>query len=145
MHYRAIPNTLHYHQFGGGGGGIDKYYRGSRYLQAGGGVITDMFRHLLPIVSERLAPYLGERFAEAKSGMEQELTSGASMGRALKQGLKRAWNTTKSDVKRKLRGGGAHKKRLIARHLSDLPKTPQRRIATPKKKDYFFKHVVHTA
>ena len=137
MYVRAVPPTIHYSQIGGGT--RDKYYQGARYISSGGGAITDFLKHIIPIIASRAAPYVGDRFSEAKREAKEALESGSSMGKALKRGLSRAWSTTKSDVSRKLRGGGrkTHKKRHINRNVSDVLRRAHKRPNTIKKKDFF--------
>ena len=97
-----------------GQGGIKRFY-GPIYHQTGAGFFGDIFRHLIPIVTTKVLPYVGKKLFSAGQEVATDLKSGTSLGKALKKSAKRTLEQGKTDVLRKLSGKGRHKKKARRR------------------------------
>ena len=93
------------------GGASDRFYQGPVYNQSGAGIFGDLFRRVLPIVSEKVTPYIKKQLLETGRDIVGDIKHGSSLGKAVKQGLKRAYTRSKADVVSKLTGKGYKKRR----------------------------------
>ena len=112
-------------------GGDIRFFRGSRRVQSGGGPILNFAKGLIPIVAERIAPYIGKRLKQVKDTFQEQMSAGAPLKSALKTSVKRAWTSSKDDLMRKLKGGGAQKGGGKSKK-----KTKKRRV----QRDFFHNH-----
>jgi len=108
MHRQSIPCCIKHY-----GGGIDRFYRGPIYNQSGAGFFGDLFRRVLPIVGEKIAPYISKQLVQTGRDIASEIKEGASIGKAVKRGVKRAYQRGKSDLTHKLSGRGYKKQRKV--------------------------------
>lgn len=106
MHRQSIPCCKSHY-----GSGIDRFYRGPVYNQSGAGFFGDLFRRVLPLVSQKVAPYIGKQLLETGRDIASEIQEGRPIGKAVKSSMKRAYHRGKSDLSRKLTGHGYKKRR----------------------------------
>lgn len=108
--------------YSGGGGNRDhlNIYRGPIYQQAGGGFFGDIFRQLVPLFSERIAPYVGKRLIETGDDVLQNMKSGVPLVEAVKRSAKRTYKKEKDKLFKKLQGSGCIGKRKRKRTTPDF-------------------------
>ena len=124
MHPTKIPCCQHHY---GRGARDIRIFRGPTYNQAGAGFFGDVFRNLVPILKEKVMPYVGRRLKETGQEFVEDMKQGSSLGAALKKGAKRTFQLGKQDVIRKLTGQGykrvskkksrSHKKRTVKKTI----------------------------
>lgn len=100
------------------GRGALRIYRGPIY-QTGGGFFGDIFRTLLPIITSRVAPYVGKRLVQTGENIVENLKAGTSLGTAIKRGAKSTIHKEKEKIIQKLRGGGKKKKKKKRKQKKD--------------------------
>lgn len=92
------------------GGKYIKRYYGPIY-QRGSGFLGDIFRRFVPIVTNKILPYVGRKLYESGPGVIKDLEQGETVGTALRRGVKRTLESGKQDLLKKLRGEGIRKKK----------------------------------
>ena len=88
----------------GGGGRELRFYRAPLYTQAGAGFFGDLFRHVVPLITGKVAPYVGRRVFESGKEMISELGKGTGFRQALKSSAKRTLERGKQDLFSTMRG-----------------------------------------
>ena len=105
-------------------------YRGPVYNQVGGGFWGDLLRKILPVFTGSVLPFVGKQLQQTSEDITNEISSGASIGSALRRGTKRGLQRTKEDILQKLSGGGrVHKKPKLSKKSQSKSK--------PRAIDYF--------
>jgi hypothetical protein len=98
----------------------------SRNFQRGHGIFASLGSAIIPVLAS-LGKYLLSRGNEFIDNTTQSIRSGATFGRALKQGAANTYNTVKNDF-RKLKGGGAAAKRGVKKQYKSKGSRKRTRI-----------------
>jgi hypothetical protein len=107
-------------------------FRGPAYHHRGNGFFGNLLRRIVPIFKGTVWPYLKNQLIETGGDIVDNLKSGAKFGDATRSSAKRTLSRMKTDIGKKLSGGGL--KRRKKRKRSKKCKKAVKRIVKKTRK-----------
>jgi hypothetical protein len=89
-----------------------KYYRAPLYNMAGYGFFGDVFRSMIPLITQKVAPYLGRKLVETGKDVMEDIQEGRPFKAAVKRRFKKTFEESKQDLLRKMSGKGYKRRRV---------------------------------
>lgn len=95
--------------------------------QVGSGYFSELVQRFIPILTQKVAPYVGRKLLDTGRHIAEEVRQGTSFGEAVKKGVGRTYHSTRDELLQKLKGKGVSNKSKRKRAVRSVKPAKRRR------------------